>query len=250
MATDGTIYQDCWQWKIIDIRTDPSVVVENFTRTMKSWGGNSDKLCRFGACLALSPLGLLLIGGITAKQLLPKEDDVVCLNNSDLNTGAWETLDCSPYLIVSKSCTQRPLLVGHSVISSRGRFAIAGGGAVCFSFGTYWNEACWTLVPANDPIEQVWTFVGEQTISLAAPSPSTQSSAYRKIIDSVPYMQLASARDFERVSNNAKPIIMKDLNLGACTTKWSMESLKGKIGEDRPVGSDIQHVHSTLICAR
>ena len=245
MAEDGTIFQDIWHWEIVDIDTHARIRTNNITNTLDMARIDIGWLCRVGATLVQSPTGSLLIGGVTAKQLLPQEADIICLSNSFLASSDSETPDCRFHSITSLPNTRRPLLIGHNVYSSGSHLVITGGGAVCFSFGTYWNEGCQTLQLGEDPNDGPWAPLQYQRPLLSDPGkvePLSQGvdSENRPLSSSktphtVPCMKIESALSFERISNNGKPVIMVDLDLGVCTTTWSMDNLKRKIGEDRPV---------------
>ena len=245
MSSDGVVYQDFWQWEILDIGSNPRIVLQNATQSVRSSGIELTRLCRLGACTAWSSLGFLIIGGIAAQQLLPEEAEIVCLKKGRLDMVHPVILDYKPDLAANISGRHRPLLIGHSACTSQSRTLIAGGGAVCFSFGTFWNNECWTLITANDIIKSVWTPVEVQT-------PNSTTSNHMKIsnpiLDSstnppprsgttnlVPSTNVNSARDFERIANNGKPTVVKNLDLGNCTAKWSLTYLKSTIGADRPV---------------
>ena len=245
MSSDGVVYQDFWQWEILDIGSNPKIVLHNATQSVRSSGIGLTRLCRLGACTAWSSLGFLVIGGLAAQQLLPEEAEIVCLKKGRLDIAHPYILDCKPDLAANISGRHRPLLIGHSACTSQGRTLIAGGGAVCFSFGTFWNNECWTLTSANDIIKSVWTPVEAQTANLTTsnhskiPNPildsSTSPPARSDTANLVLSTKVNSARDFERIANNGKPVIMKDLDLGNCTAKWSLTYLKSTIGADRPV---------------
>ena len=245
MAGDGTIYQDIWQWEIVDIDTHARIRTKNITSTLVLGGIDLVWLCRMGATLVQSFMGPLLVGGVTAKQLLPQEVDVICLSNSFLAVKDTATPDCGFYHIKSLPNPRRPLLIGHSVYSSDSHVVITGGGSVCFSFGTYWNEGCQTLRSGEDHDSTVWAPLRDQKPplpnmvlveqSLQTADSRTQPSLSSKTTNNVPYMKVESVLSFERISNNSKPVIMVDLDLGECTTSWSMENLKRKIGGDRQV---------------
>jgi tRNA wybutosine-synthesizing protein 4 len=52
--------------------------------------------------------------------------------------------------LVALQSSPRPLLIGSSIQYIGGKLLIMGGSAVCFSFGTYWNKGCFTLVCGSD----------------------------------------------------------------------------------------------------
>lgn len=249
MACDGSIYQDIWQWEIVDIDTHARISTKNITNTLDLGGIDLAWLCRFGATLVHALPGPLLIGGVTAKQLLPQKADIICLSNCFLASKDSETPDCRFHFIKSLPNTRRPLLIGHNVYSSSRHLVITGGGAVCFSFGTYWNEGCQTLQSSEDPDGEVWAPLRDQRPPLLdmdqfeqssqTADSTTRASLLRETTNNVPCTKVESVLSFERICNNSKPVIMADLDLGSCTTSWSMENLKRKIGEDRSVDANI-----------
>ena len=245
MALDGTIHQDFWQWQIVDIETQPKIVTKDLTQVYSSCGGDLNRVCRFGACLTSSSFGLLVIGGIAAKFLLPEEADILCLNGFDVDLPKLSETQLGAAVYTPEG--NRPLLVGHSAYTSQGRTIIAAGGAVCFSFGTYWNSECWTLTSANDIKGNAWIPAGKlspllttgtytQTHQEMVPS-NTDPAPDKRSASGIASVEVKSRRDFERILNNRKPVIIKDLDLGNCTKTWSVASLRSKIGADRPVRS-------------
>ena len=246
MSSDGVIYQDFWQWEILDMRSNPRIVLHDATQSAKSSGIDLTRLCRLGACTTwTSSPGLLVIGGVTAQELLPEEAEIVCLTKNRLDIAHPYIFNYRLEVAANVSGRHRPLLIGHSACTSRGRTLIAGGGAVCFSFGTFWNTEYWTLASANETTESVWTSVEPQTLYLTTGShthvpnsmlsPGTNPPAHSDTTDSVPSTKVEIERDFERIVNNRKPVILRDLELGHCTAKWSLAYLKSTIGADRPV---------------
>ena len=245
MSSDGVIYQDFWKWEILDIGSNPRIVLQDATELARSSGIDLTRLCRLGACTTWSSLGLLVIGGVTAQQLLPEEAEIVCLKKGCLDISRPYMFDYRLDIAANVSGRHRPLLIGHSACTSQNRTLIAGGGAVCFSFGTYWNTECWTLTSINETIESIWAPVESQTPYSTTGShtqvpnpildPSTIPQAHADTTNFVPSTTVESERDFERITNNGKPAIVKNLELGNCTAKWSLAYLKAMIGADRPV---------------
>lgn len=245
MSSDGVVYQDFWQWEILDIGSKPRIVLQDATQSARSSGIELTRFCRLGACTAWSPLGLLVIGGVAAQQLLPEEAEIVCLKKGRLDIAHPCIFNYKFDIAANISGLRRPLLIGHSACTSQSRTLIAGGGVVCFSFGTYWNTECWTLTSANDIIKSVWMPVETQTpysttsdhmeVPNTILDPSPNPPARSDTTNLVPSTKVKSERDFERIANNGKPVIVKHLDLGNCTAKWSLTYLRSTIGADRPV---------------
>ena len=63
----------------------------------------------------------------------------------------------------------------------------------------------------------------------------SNSSASHDMVSNVSVVTIVTARDFERIVNNAEPAVMENVDIGNCTTDWTIESLKLKIGINRTV---------------
>jgi tRNA wybutosine-synthesizing protein 4 len=51
----------------------------------------------------------------------------------------------------------------------------------------------------------------------------------------VPRIRVTDPIDFQQVMQTSRPVILEDLDVGPCTSKWTMEYLKDRIGADREV---------------
>ena len=96
-------------------------------------------LCRFGASVVQHCEMTAIIGGVAPSDLIPEVEDIVFL---DTATGKQKPAAVAPP-------STRPLLVGHSVASTKDGLVVMGGGAVCFSMGTFVNKGCYTIMPAR-----------------------------------------------------------------------------------------------------
>jgi len=148
-----------------------------------------------------------------------------------------------PVVIDKQAASVRPLLIGTTTVSIADCLVITGGAAVCFSFGTFWNKGCFTLLPGKsstpDDLEMKpsWSFL--QTI---APKPtkvitlgSSFDEASNEILVSVPRTHLELSSDFIKYVDESKPMIFESMKLGSCTSKWTTAYLKETIGVDREV---------------
>jgi tRNA wybutosine-synthesizing protein 4 len=136
--------------------------------------------------------------------------------------------------------------VGHSVCAFQDSLVIAGGGAVCFSFGSYWNRDVLTLNLGSGKAPVIWSFEGEQT-----PIPRSDQQFRGQPVQSVPTslspmretesmrdilrLKVETSDEFMRMIHHAKPFIMEGLDLGPCQREWSLDVLKARIGPNRSV---------------
>lgn len=143
----------------------------------------------------------------------------------------------------------RPLLVGVTTAKSGDGLVIMGGSAVCFSFGTFWNKGCYTIRaieggcdPQNPagvigaPVRP-WRYM--RTLVAGSPVKSYEVShpisASKQNPASIPRVCLTSAEHFEQLLRASRPVIFEGSNIGTCTSKWTNDYLKEKVGPDRKV---------------
>ncbi|EZF33055.1 hypothetical protein H109_02748 [Trichophyton interdigitale MR816] len=146
MSQDGLVLDDFWTWQIsaddtgeIYIRlTDEKARLEGSHPQISKW------VSRFGSTAHRLGKSLVFIGGIAVDGCIPHEYEVLILDLSVFECD--DTSKLSVPMAWRPPVHARPLLVGHSSISvGGGRILIVGGGAVCFAFGTYWNNGTWAL---------------------------------------------------------------------------------------------------------
>ena len=251
MAEDGTILHRIWRWSIDTISSHDQVSLKVVTLDAQIAAKIKNLICRFGACITRSSDALLLVGGIVSEGLLSQNQDIVSLSVWSSKITGVISIDAQAVPVRYDSNVPRPLMFGHAVASHQDSAAIFGGGAVCFSFGTYWNDGVWTLQINKKEDHLIWRFKTEDAPeSQEDPQNMDHKSSLRS--DAVPQqvsaLSLHTASDFDRVLNQAHPVVISGLDLGPCAEKWSLEYLKSKVGSDRPVSTMLRfhsHIGST-----
>ncbi|KAL9000082.1 MAG: hypothetical protein Q9169_001157 [Polycauliona sp. 2 TL-2023] len=200
---------------------------------------------RFGACLTWSPLGLLIIGGISTSLIVLKEE-ILRLSHEPLSNVNGSSV-LAPTAISIDFDEQRPLLIGHSVCTSKDTLLIAGGGAVCFSFGSYWNMTTWTLnfptvckpeMPSRRFVAEVdvppqYDSVRELEAEDAGSAPLEVQS--KLMSEEVQRVRVETEADFDTLMHLGRPFVMEGLDLGSCIKNWTVPTLIRKIGTERLV---------------
>ena len=252
ITADGTILDDLWEWTLIGEDNTPSI---ELSKASTSWLGLPNIIGRMGACLTRSPIGLLLIGGVSS-SLLTQEHEIVCLSQEishGTQTPRWasKTATCQ----IPK---RRPLLVGHSTHAWSDSVIILGGGAVCFSFGTYWNTEMITLSTNNAQgiCASNHNALRGETISQqrAVDIPTNQVTAserHQRHFDarSLTRLQLESPEDLNRVIKQGHPVVMS-ASLGPCVSQWTLDTLAQKLGGDRTVRMNVGGLLESANCLR
>ncbi|KAF2708800.1 LCM-domain-containing protein [Pleomassaria siparia CBS 279.74] len=217
---------------------------------------------RFGASLLPFGQSLILIGGISKKEILSSSNDFLIIS-------------CGASLEVTKAElhipeSAYPLLVGFSAAPiSSDEFIISGGGAVCFSMGSFWNEGFLSISTVHKskidmPVSVPWSIavILRTEIDVKTQPPEQPASAKGKgkgkgkskskskgkgkgktrtetralhhpTVTAIPRLKIQSSEDFTQLLAASKPVILEELDIGPCTELWSLDYLKEKIGPDR-----------------
>lgn len=230
MANDGRILSEAWEWTLSGDTSTLSILL---SRMKISQIHDYSIVGRFGASLTNSRFGVLLVGGISS-SMIPQSTQVIRLFRENTNDDQESIWKWAPIDI--RTTGQRPLLVGHSTFVSLDTVDILGGGAVCFSFGTFWNETR-ISIRGNDrdsrPLMELSTqesdpFSGRKSTGKTRKSPHLLGTVPRD-------GQLHSSKGFEQIVNDGKPVIIANLDMGSCMTEWTLSSLTDKIGGDRAI---------------
>lgn len=203
-------------------------------------------LTRFGATCLQRGNKLVLLGGIARDHLLCHRDEVLLCSLEE--GGITITSRLIGKVSGEGEPKPRPLFVGHSVASiPDGRIVVVGGGATCFSMGTFWNKGVYTLrIPklggGQEGISSSASrWVHEKTIDivpiqrrpLVAPKP--ENIGEPAPITAIPRLKLQTADDFLKIVRDGKPVVLEGLDLGHCVSAWTLDCLINKVGADRKV---------------
>lgn len=152
IGANGTILEDFWLWNLSPC-DDGSFQVQ-LTELTESLRAVAPQLfpflSRFGATVNTASFGLVISGGIIARQVVPADKEILLLDIERLLVLSTKK-QCDPTVISavglgSNFAGPRPLLTGH-VAHTIGSDAVLllGGGGVCYAFGNFWSEGSWLL---------------------------------------------------------------------------------------------------------
>ena len=140
-----------------------------------------------------------------------------------------------------------PFLIGSSAVSDDGKLIVLGGGATCFSMGTYWETGLYEItVPAEiddhaapevlDKSISSMTFV-ESVKIVQSPRDGKEidGSSRRATVTDVPRITLDDERTFEDMLRDRRPVIIQDLQLGDCLQRWTPERMVERVGPETSV---------------
>ncbi|KAF2861839.1 LCM-domain-containing protein [Piedraia hortae CBS 480.64] len=222
MTSSGRVLNDFWHWSL---EPDLTLYCRNVTaRALAVLRNNAGILGRFGAQLVRTNRGILMIGGICDGRMLTSQDEVLNM----------KTLRIHPMI------GPRPLFIGTAITDVDGGLIVLGGGATCFSFGSHWNKPA---ILTDDP--EASLRCGWQLLTTQAPATAAESPIHHPVVNGsgprlpepsqLPRRSLEAGIDFERICEDAKPVVFCDGDIGRCTRLWDVAYLKRMIGADRKV---------------
>jgi tRNA wybutosine-synthesizing protein 4 len=237
MRADGVVLQDCWKWKFVC--RDEQIIAITFTVcSLKIDTGAELHFGRFGASHSLASGQLLLIGGISSSGCIQNAYEILLVDVSSFSDADAKNelgLHVSSVDIHRDANAPRPLLVGHSALAcAKNEVLIAGGGAVCFSFGTYWNPGLYILHEWRTPACLDWNLLDSSTEPLSTQKTSAANvpPEKRRLIER---QRVKTEAEFLTLTKQSQPKLLENLDLGPCTTLWTKDYLLSKIGSHRPV---------------
>ena len=230
MADDGKILSEAWEWTISGDASAPSI---SLSRMTFSSSDAEPIIGRLGASLVNSSLGVLLVGGVSS-TLIPQSAEVIKLSREitgDHQKSTWKLAQ-----VDIRTPGPRPLFVGHSTFASLDTVGILGGGAVCFSFGSFWNETMLHLSSCDGAPRPLVEISPQELDSFSKPKPMSSAPKPAHLVGTVPTVdQVQSSKDFQQILQDGQPVIMSNMNMGSCTTEWTPSKLTAKVGGDRVI---------------
>ena len=266
LTPSGTIQPDLWEWRLHWQEKQLYLV---FDRCLLQNTKILACLPRLGAQLTVCEGRMFLIGGV-ANHVLCKEVECLELVPQPRPPPTWSAVPID-FSIEG----DRPLFVGHSAIAVGDAVVVVGGGAVCFSFGSVWNQTLFSmqavqshsivvrrvehldgsLNPATSPneakVDMKPPFEREDKMINQKPafgsnnliSTSAMAGRYRSgpmpLADSkkstVARQTVSTRLEFDSVIHNRRPILLSGVDCGPCQKNWTLQFLREKIGDQREV---------------
>jgi len=232
MRHDGVICQGLWRWRLT-IRDNVVAGISFKTSTaLDTSAGIFPWLARLGASYSVIRNELLLIGGVAKQGCIPKDYEILSILGSFSAFGEYEKemeLRVACVLPKKDPDVPRPFLIGHSTHrTARETTLIAGGGATCFSFGTYWNQGCWLLYDRESGVSSHWALVKPKSSKGLLNRPVRKEGTIHDptTVDSI---HLCSETDFLTLLRDGKPRLLTGLDPGPCVSLWTPSYLLSQI---------------------
>lgn len=236
-----------WELVVSDLEK-PTIKFTNLEEPAELKDGSSRQLlARFGATCFQHGEELVVLGGVIGDHLLDQQDEVLACS---LSPGEFKiTRRYIDRGSPKEGLPPRPLYVGVSTASlPDGRVVVVGGGATCFSMGTFWNKGVYTLSlrqgrkETGHDVQSDLQWVHEKTIEIIPGERSVAVHAKTEAkrgppprIELIARVKLETQEDFARILKEGRPVVLEGLGLGKCVSAWSLDYLVDKIGNDQKV---------------
>ncbi|KAF4482917.1 tRNA wybutosine-synthesizing protein 4 [Colletotrichum fructicola Nara gc5] len=225
------------------VRQDPEPVVSFEMVDALIQRNQTSLLSRFGATAINSGEYSFVFGGVIKDVQLPAALDMIIVKEVNAGLEIVASLDG-----FGESGSLRPFLIGASVIPhADGEFAVVGGGATCFSMGTYWTQGSYNfafdtqrLVSGQKKLpllaSQIAPVEYSETVEIIADETKASTQILPPVsLHCLPRIKVESKDQFHTILDAGKPVIIESANLGPCVSEWSQEYLVKTVGADREV---------------
>ncbi|KAG5985120.1 hypothetical protein E4U55_001369 [Claviceps digitariae] len=141
-----------------------------------------------------------------------------------------------------------PFMVGSSVLRVDDNIVVLGGGATCFSMGTYWHVGVSTITIHNKPIKWIETlpstsyilrpqFLGSRKF-LGSNHRSLQcqgSSEAEASVTTITRTSLETPQQFRDILQAAVPVVIEKAAIGDCVDRWTASYMIDRVKHDTQV---------------
>ncbi|KAF5714882.1 leucine carboxyl methyltransferase 2 [Fusarium mundagurra] len=230
----GKINEQAYFWTINVLTDVPHIHFEIVTDSH----GYARSLSVFGAQTAAVESLHFVCGGV-GQDPSSQGQSMTCISVKD---GHLEVFNVD----LRNDAGRLPFMVGSVTASSGSELVVLGGGATCFSMGTFWDTGVYKIDLTNTlsemPHIQPATCSPVSVNYQDSPKLTHQTTiidwhqpALKPSIKSIARIKLQSKLDFEQLVENRKPVIIESLDLGGCVDKWSPEYMVQRVGQAKEI---------------
>ncbi|OTA02640.1 hypothetical protein A9Z42_0030430 [Trichoderma parareesei] len=236
---NGCIATKQYTWRINVNDAQPAISF----RPMATSPSDSRLISSFGAQVVQLGPHAMICGGMGADA---------CLHGQTLTivTPSAEGLEVKDFSTPGNGECM-PFMIGSSIVQDGDSLLIIGGGATCFSMGTFWETGIYRIQLPDTIMDAIHSasrlnsssgssidlvgsrkFVAVSASAGSDVSDNLDQDGRRVSLTHVPTIQLESAEQFRAIVREGKPVILKSCNIGKCQRNWTPEYLVSQIGAD------------------
>ncbi|PTB74105.1 LCM-domain-containing protein [Trichoderma longibrachiatum ATCC 18648] len=239
ISKNGCIATEQYLWRINVEDVQPTISF----RPIATSHSDSRLISSFGAQVVQLGTRVAICGGMGADACLHGQTVTII-------TPSAEGLEVEEFLAPSNGECM-PFMIGSSIVQDGDSLLVLGGGATCFSMGTFWETGIYRIRLPDSILDTIHSdtrlkrssestvhlvgsrkFVAASATADSDDSSSLDQKSQRISLTNVPTIQLESAEQFRAIVREGKPVIFRGCNIGQCRRKWSPEYLVSQIGAD------------------
>ncbi|KAF4120978.1 tRNA wybutosine-synthesizing protein 4 [Geosmithia morbida] len=232
MLQDGTLCSTAYTWKLDLQDGQPAIWFQEL-------GVQYEALSIFGADLVeLGPSTVAVCGG-TGSSPRQQGQSITFISTSGGQCSILAAVD------LSSTTKGMPFMIGSSVFLDDTSLTVLGGGATCFSMGTFWEtrsfhiglpqEVLAVLKRDGRPLTLCEYLESPKVLPKPRQEDSIHGSQGKVCIRQIPREKITDVGAFERILREGKPVILEGLDVGTCVDRWTPEYLVGHVGKDKEV---------------
>jgi len=185
-----------------------------------------------GKLISTSEESAFYIGGAGSRSIISSTEQLLFLDTVSRSVRAVES---------HSTGSKEPWLIGHDVAQQQesGDIIILGGGGVCFSFGSFWNDEILRLHLGNEDSSssEGWKLIHESPAPLQAEATTAILSGHATEIERI---RVTTREQWHQVLQQSRVTVLEGLDFGSCLSRWTPEYLKQAVGPEKTVV-----IHST-----
>jgi tRNA wybutosine-synthesizing protein 4 len=137
-------------------------------------------------------------------------------------------------------------MIGSSALALDKTLIILGGGATCYSMGTYWQTDMYSIDMSDVANQRPSSPMLPHSLSLeflqshkftSRPKADTALAGilHQAELKPIPRLRLDSQDQFLEILRARTPVIIEGLDLGPCLQKWNSNYMVDRVGGDKEV---------------
>lgn len=134
-------------------------------------------------------------------------------------------------------------MIGSAVLLRDSSLTVLGGGATCFSMGTYWEVRTYELdvsglVGIGNPLQSrpfCQYLDSPKIVTKTRGDDTNAASKGRATRTMVPRISMRSKEQFEGLLRDGNPVVIEGLEIGPCLRTWTPEYMVDQVGRDKEV---------------
>lgn len=145
-----------------------------------------------------------------------------------------------------------PLMIGSTIASVDNSLIVVGGGATCFSMGTYWETGIYKVTISgglhhtihegcsNSDTDRIELLESPRIVGCSRSNTIDDDEPLKgkPTISVIPRLSVTTPEQFEDILREGVPVILEGLHLGNCTRFWTSSHITDAVGQTKKVSTD------------